>query len=56
MNSAQPSDAMKNLVRFIIVLSLLGMVLVVAFYVAGIIPVHAAALLAPTNSVCGGCY
>jgi hypothetical protein len=46
---------MNNLVRFIIVLSLLGIVLAMAFYVWGIIPVHAAALQAPTN-YCGGCW
>jgi hypothetical protein len=49
MSEAQVSDAMSNLVRFIIVLALLGVVIAMIFFVAGWIPIQPAGPDAPQN-------
>jgi hypothetical protein len=49
MSESQSTDAMSDLVRFLIVLALLGIVVAMVFYVAGWIPVHPAELTPPLN-------
>jgi hypothetical protein len=50
MSEAQQSDAMKNLVIFIIGLAIAGTVIALAWYFAVALPVQPAALHVPTNT------
>ncbi len=49
MTEAQQSDAMKNLVIFIIGLAIAGTIIALAWYFAVALPVQQAALLPPAN-------
>ncbi|MHB8163240.1 MAG: hypothetical protein ACYDDV_02705 [Methanoregula sp.] len=49
MSEAQSSDAMKNLVIFMIGLAIAGTVIALAWYFAVVLPVQHAALLPPAN-------
>jgi hypothetical protein len=49
MTESQQSDAMKNLVFFIIGLAIAGTVIALAWYFAVVLPVQHAALLPPAN-------
>jgi len=49
MTSAQLSDAMNNLVRFMITLAIIGTVIALAWYFAVDLPLQQAALHAPAN-------
>ena len=49
MSEAQQSDAMKNLVIFILGLAIAGTVIALAWYFAVALPVQHAALLPPAN-------
>ena len=50
MSHAQQPDALRNLVRFMICLAILGSILALAWYFAVVLPVqHAAALIPPPN-------
>ena len=55
MSEAQPSDAMKKLVWFMIGLAFLGIIMALALYFMGVIPVQTAALHPPVN-YCGSCF
>jgi phage shock protein PspC (stress-responsive transcriptional regulator) len=50
MSVGQSADAMSDLVRFLIVLALLGIVVAMVFYVAGWIPVPAMRSSPPSAS------
>lgn len=53
MSGVQQSDALKNLVIFIIALAILGTIVALAWYFAVDLPImQAAALNAPANSAC----
>ncbi|MDP3565479.1 MAG: hypothetical protein Q8R70_13425 [Methanoregula sp.] len=53
MTEPQQSDALKNLVIFIIALAILGTIIALAWYFAVDLPIQqAAANLAPTNTPC----
>ena len=49
MTEAQPSDALKNLVIFIIVLAIVATILALVWYFAKELPIQQAALYAPMN-------
>ncbi len=49
MSEAQSSDAMKNLVIFMIGLAIAGTIIALAWYFAMALPVQHAALLPPAN-------
>lgn len=49
MSEAQSSDALKNLVIFIICLAIAGTVIALAYYFAVALPIQQAALLPPAN-------
>ncbi|MHB8163239.1 MAG: hypothetical protein ACYDDV_02700 [Methanoregula sp.] len=49
MTESQQSDAMKNLVIFMIGLAIAGTVIALAYYFAVALPVQHAALLPPAN-------
>jgi len=49
MTESQQSDAMKNLVFFMIGLAIAGTVIALAWYFAVVLPVQHAALLPPAN-------
>lgn len=51
MSEAQSSDAMKNLVWFVIALAILGIILAFALIFTGVVPVDAG-FAAPLNTVC----
>ena len=54
MSEAQQSDVMKNLVRFIVGLAILGILIAAVFYLTGAVPVQQAALSAPLNMITDG--
>ena len=59
MTDVQQSDAMKNLVIFIIALAILGTIIALALYFAVDLPLQQALLHAPMNSCrpgSPGCY
>ena len=53
MSGVQQSDALKNLVLFMIALAILGTIIALAWYFAVDLPLQqAAGIQAPTNSIC----
>ena len=53
MTEAQQSDSLKNLIRFVIGLAILGVIVAFAWYFIVDLPIQQAALSAPMNKCWG---
>jgi hypothetical protein len=55
MSEAPSSDVLNNLVWFMTGLAILGIIIALALYFRGVIPVHQAILHPPVNGWCVSC-
>jgi hypothetical protein len=56
MSESQQSDILKDLVKFLIYLAIVGIVIALVLYFMGVIPVQQLALHAPRNCQWSQCY